>query len=417
MCSYWQYDCYHGNSPLFVMDARGHALFLSQLPEYFGPNRHRVGTISCVGGATADAHFEGLDKSNLIIIGGEHATVDMSAFDVGSPHVAPPQAAPIASVDTRDAAPAINTNNPVQPLKICHDVNLGGICVVYTPPGCQNNPFVDHSVKSFELIKGWQCVIWPGQCSAKKGEPEFIDASMHPVQVMDVTYAFGSVECSKFAPDVASRGASIPAAEEVNKLATRDYPSLPNGIEGKIHLYSGTNMTGTSYTVPNGTWDDCQNLPPNMTIVKSFTLKDPVYCRTYPERDCPISENPADYDDVDATNGPKQNNDLQVNIQSVRCEQTFLDGPPGLVTACDEVYFRSCTDVRVNALDRCVTLSSKSGGPASVKVTPNADCKFYSGTVCSSKHAMGVSARQRTSETADLNVWKWLYMSVKCEAT
>jgi hypothetical protein len=205
MCSFWQYDCYHGTTPLFVMDARGHALFLSQIPEYFGPNRHLVGTISCVGGAAADAYFEGLDKSNLIIIGGEHATVDMSAFDVGSAHIAPPQAATIASVNTRDAAPAINTNNPVQPLKICHDVNLGGTCVVYTPPGCQNNPFVDHSVKSFELIKGWQCVVWPGQCSAKNGEPELIDASMHPVQVMDVTYDFGSVECVKLQPDVASR--------------------------------------------------------------------------------------------------------------------------------------------------------------------------------------------------------------------
>jgi len=276
-----------------------------------------------VEGAAADAYFEGLDKSNLTIVGGEHATVNVSSLAV-----AYPMDIPVSSADTTNES---STDNPVQPLKICHDYDMGGTCVVYTPPGCQNNPFVGHSIKSFELMQGWQCTIWPAAwCHLTNGDPQFIDASMRPVRVMNVTYGFSSAECVKFVPD--------DAMTTEQTLATRDTPSSLSdldAIEDKLHLFSGANMTGTNYSVPSV--DACHNIPADMPVVKSFTLAQSFYCTTFTGRDCTFPKSELDFENIDSTNRPLQNSDMDFNIQSVTCFETFPDGPPGLVTSCDGV--------------------------------------------------------------------------------
>lgn len=259
MCFYWHDYCYGGQkSPLFVIDARGHEILLRYLPDFLGPDRHSVGWINCVGPDAAEAYLESFDMTNLLIVGGQHATVDMPAIGADTADAALSQVAP---VDARD------TTSPDR--------------------------------ASYIILESSR--ITPAHTILRSGK----------------------------------RPSSLAAADS---------------IQCKVKLYSGVNQTGTSYTYKNEALD-CENLPQNMTVVKSYYIKEAVYCTTYPNRDCQkLPENEPPYHNIDSTKRPAQNNDLSYNIQSLACTLTHPDGPPGLFTSCDSVNFEDCTDVRVDAM-------------------------------------------------------------------
>lgn len=76
-CLYWKWACNLNEQLLFTVDARAGGVYLAELPESFGPERHKVHQINCLAGKAATSYFDGLDTSNMTIIGGEHATVDI----------------------------------------------------------------------------------------------------------------------------------------------------------------------------------------------------------------------------------------------------------------------------------------------------------------------------------------------------
>lgn len=76
-CFYWKWACKLTPQLLFTVDARGGDVYLPELPESFGSERHKIGQINCMEATAAAAYFEGLDTANMTIIGGEHATIEI----------------------------------------------------------------------------------------------------------------------------------------------------------------------------------------------------------------------------------------------------------------------------------------------------------------------------------------------------
>jgi hypothetical protein len=238
---------------------------------------------------------------------------------------------------------------------------MGGDCLPYSEISCGSNPFGNNPIKSFRLEKGYRCVFWPaGDCKETNGEPEYIDASSFPVQVDDVTYDIRSIHCSVIvmqADEKSAVAASSSTQDEIigagfkdtGALTTRDDP-----LFRPLNLYSGANLTGSFWTYEG---PGCQSIPVNMTTPRSLTLAAPFSCTTYPDRDCEIVRDHP-YRNIYSTNGALQIDNLDFDITSVGCVQDRPDGPPGDITSCDEPDFATCTDLKVNAMGRCVNAIS-----------------------------------------------------------
>lgn len=63
-----------------------------------------------------------------------------------------------------------------------------------------------------------------------------------------------------------------------------------------------------------------------------------------------------------------------------------------------------------------MAFNSRMGGPASLKITPNAYCKLFHGKKCEGTAWLSTFSLYRTDEVEDIGVWGNSYMSIKCKA-
>jgi hypothetical protein len=331
------------------------------------------------------------------------------------------EALQVSVTEKRHASNAASTSvNARDYLKICPEVNMGGDCLLYSEISCGSNPFGNNPIKSFRLESGYRCVLWPAaDCKSGNGEPEYIDASSFPVQVDDVTYDVRSIHCSVIGLQVDETSAVVARGDTKEEMLGKTMAEFEKAghlttsdeiLFCPLNAYSEVNLTGTSYTYEG---PGCQNLPTNIEAVRSLTLKKGFICAVSEERDCEFYLFPWKF--IHSTSAPFQNNDFDYAIKSMACTESIEDGPPGDITSCDAPNFENCTDVKVNAMGRCVNLHSTVGGPASLRQSPTAWCYWYHERDCLDQTMpMMVVSASNTTEMVDMKSASNQYNSVEC---
>ncbi|KAH7081532.1 hypothetical protein BKA63DRAFT_210794 [Paraphoma chrysanthemicola] len=282
------------------------------------------------------------------------------------------------------------------PLKVCHDINLGGKCFYYSqPPACANNPFNVDAIESFHLDQDWRCAFYSvNDCSSANGPPHYVDSKNGPVTVNDVDYWISSMTCTRSpfhgtgidaAPSLTSRNENTTASMIPNPSPKSEtYLLVYHDINfgGKVFGYTGT---------------ACANNPFNVNPIESLHLYKGWRCAFYPVNDCQPTNGPPHY--IDSKNGDVAVADVGYWISSIICMPSPFEPAsthavqarddtavttltkPGDATICDFSAFTACATI-ANALDTCQPVSTEYGAPASLIQYKGAVCKWYEGVGC-----------------------------------
>jgi hypothetical protein len=178
VCTYWQYNCdtlSKDNAPVFTIDSRARDYYFSTMPYRFGDSRHKIAYIRCLNAAAADAYITAQTPSD--------------------PTILTASTTPPSSISARNITAGVAAE--YSPLVVCHDVNLGGKCFVYTGPNCAPNPFNVDAIESLRLDKGYRCAFYPyHDCQATRGPPHYVDSKEGQVVINDVDYEIWSISCA-----------------------------------------------------------------------------------------------------------------------------------------------------------------------------------------------------------------------------
>lgn len=282
------------------------------------------------------------------------------------------------------------------PLKVCHDINLGGKCFYYSQPqACANNPFNVDAIESFHLDQDWRCAFYStNDCSSAKGPPRYVDSKNGSITVNDVDYWISSMTCMR-SPLHGNEIDALPFLQSRNGNNTTSMLANPSSKDDSyLFVYHDINFSGKVFGF---TGLACANNPFNVDAIESLYLFKGWRCAFYPVNDCQPTKGPPRY--VDSKNGDIAIADVDYWISSVVCMPSpfepasthalqarddtadTIHTQPGDATICDFSAFTACATI-ANALDSCQTVATEYGAPASLIQYKGAVCKWYESAAC-----------------------------------
>ncbi|KAH7091268.1 hypothetical protein FB567DRAFT_625833 [Paraphoma chrysanthemicola] len=281
------------------------------------------------------------------------------------------------------------------PLKVCHDINLGGKCFLYSqPPACVNNPFNVDAIESFHLDQDWRCAFYSiNDCSADKGPPRYVDSKNGPITVNDVDYWISSITCMRSPFHGIDLDATPTLQARTDNTAASMIPNPTQKDEYYLLLFHDVNFGGKVFGY---TGNVCANNPFNVDAIESLVLYKGWRCAFYSINDCSQDKGPPRY--VDSKNGDVAIADVDYWISSITCMPSPYEPAssthaelqargettctkPGDATICDFSAFTACATI-ANALNTCQPVSTEYGAPASLIQYKGAVCKWYESVGC-----------------------------------